>query len=271
MLNSFGQVVGVTTATAGDRTHVAFVVPIARANLSGVEGGQFLALPLELPGPPPVFVYAPFPSVLTFDSVSPNAEFHTGGSIFDFVPSDEDSTLARNFDYIYFYGLPSQYYDDLMIYFHVLEEQGFILQGINTDTDGIIMDFSYHPEKDVTLLVTYRFRDEVAMVAFGRGNVYARLSGSEASVETNNSIIGTWECYDATVPHEWFCLLIFSEDGRFVDLDGDEGSFIITEDTLDLFFDYFEDPSSRMRFTYSIQGNQLTLSVLDTSITLIRR
>ena len=81
------------------------------------------------------------------------------------------------------------------------------------------------------------------------------------------AIVGTWECLDDSVPHEWLCLLTFSANGRFVDGDGDEGRFQTRERTLTLNFDDF----SPISFSYNIIEDQLTLLGDDTRMVLTRR
>jgi hypothetical protein len=54
-----------------------------------------------------------------------------------------------------------------------------------------------------------------------------------------SSIIGTWECH-GTGSHFWICNLVISEDGRFIDADGDVGSWSILGDVITFDFDYFE-------------------------------
>jgi len=81
------------------------------------------------------------------------------------------------------------------------------------------------------------------------------------------AIIGTWECQDDTISHEWMCLLVFDEDGRFVDGDGDGGSFQITRNSLTLEFDGFE----AITFSYSIREDQLTITGDETNVILIRQ
>ena len=69
-------------------------------------------------------------------------------------------------------------------------------------------------------------------------------------------IVGTWECLDDTQPHLWLCFLVFDEDGRFVDKDGDAGDYIIDGNSLTLEFDAFLP----FDFNFSISGDQLTIT-----------
>ncbi|MCL2828942.1 MAG: hypothetical protein FWD99_09455 [Oscillospiraceae bacterium] len=81
------------------------------------------------------------------------------------------------------------------------------------------------------------------------------------------AIVGSWECLDTSIPHQWMCLLIFDENGRFVDADGDEGSFQTRGDALTLNFDAFRP----ITVSYSIRGNQLTLTGDGINVVLTRQ
>jgi len=89
--------------------------------------------------------------------------------------------------------------------------------------------------------------------------------GACANPET--AIVGTWECLDENILHEWMCLIVFDEHGRFVDRDGDGGSFQITRSSLTLDFDDFE----AVTFSYRIRRNELTLTGDETNVILTRR
>jgi hypothetical protein len=80
-------------------------------------------------------------------------------------------------------------------------------------------------------------------------------------------LIGTWVCLDDTIPHEWMCRLTFDENGRFVDNDGDWGSFFIDGNFLTLAFDEFYT----ITFTFHTHGSQLTLTSPDIHIVLTRQ
>ncbi|MCL2843734.1 MAG: META domain-containing protein [Oscillospiraceae bacterium] len=88
-----------------------------------------------------------------------------------------------------------------------------------------------------------------------------------ACADPETAIIGTWECLNDSIPHEWMCGLVFDEDGRFVDSDGDRGSFQIARNSLTLEFDDFE----AVTFSYRIRGDQLTLTGDETNVVLTRR
>ena len=88
--------------------------------------------------------------------------------------------------------------------------------------------------------------------------------GTEPDV---HPIVGTWECHDTTVPHSWMCLLVFDEDGRFVDKDGDGGTYTIDGNTLTLEFDFFYPIS----ITFNIRGDQLTIEGDGIRVTLTRQ
>ena len=84
--------------------------------------------------------------------------------------------------------------------------------------------------------------------------------------DPETAIIGRWECIDTSVPHEWFCLLIFYEDGRFVDGDGDWGTYRISDNYLRLSFDEFPAHT----FTFRLSRNRLTHTGRNLHIILVR-
>ena len=88
----------------------------------------------------------------------------------------------------------------------------------------------------------------------------------DAPLPLEEAIIGSWQCLDDTVPHIWLCFLVFDANGRFVDKDGDAGSFHISGNTLTLDFDTFLP----MTYTIRIQGDQLILTGEGANITLTR-
>ncbi|MCL2857719.1 MAG: hypothetical protein FWE19_08410 [Oscillospiraceae bacterium] len=78
------------------------------------------------------------------------------------------------------------------------------------------------------------------------------------------SLVGRWECRDATIPHNWVCMLIFDENGRFVDRDGDQGYFTIEGRTLTLEFDEHEIVTGVFR----VIGDRLLLVIDGLSVIL---
>jgi len=80
-------------------------------------------------------------------------------------------------------------------------------------------------------------------------------------------IIGTWVCLDDSQPHEWVCTLTFEAGGRFIDRDGDAGTFTIDGDTLTLAFDEFDD----FEVTFRLRGNRLTLEEGDDLSVMLTR
>jgi len=97
--------------------------------------------------------------------------------------------------------------------------------------------------------------------------VCVALLGACTSEAPETAIIGTWECLDETHVHNWECLLIFDEDGRFEDRDGDGGRFHIEGDSLILAFDDF----APITVNFTIHSNQLTLTEEGFHIVLTRQ
>jgi len=93
------------------------------------------------------------------------------------------------------------------------------------------------------------------------------LLGACASTPPEQAIVGSWECRDNSQPHIWMCTLTFDADGRFVDGDGDWGSFILSGNTLTFQFDEF----GAISVNYRIRGNRLTLTGDGLNIVLHRR
>jgi hypothetical protein len=87
-----------------------------------------------------------------------------------------------------------------------------------------------------------------------------------ASCGDSNSLVGSWECRDDSSPHEWLCELTFTEDGRFVDWDGDAGSWSTNDGYL--MFDW--DEFSVLELSYSLTANVLTLENEDMQVRLVR-
>ena len=81
------------------------------------------------------------------------------------------------------------------------------------------------------------------------------------------AIIGTWRCLDDSAPHRWVCFLVFDENGRFTDKDGDEGYFSIDGNTLTLDFDDFPT----FTFTFRVSSSQLLITADGVRIMLTRQ
>jgi hypothetical protein len=75
-----------------------------------------------------------------------------------------------------------------------------------------------------------------ALLLFTTVCMFITISACE---EPNNPITGAWECHDESVPHDWMCKLLFTPDGRFVDRDGDEGDWELTNGLLTLRWDEY--------------------------------
>ena len=71
-----------------------------------------------------------------------------------------------------------------------------------------------------------------------------------ACADYERAIVDSWECRDTTQDHFWLCEITFTDDGRFVDRDGDTGNWSIDGNTLTLDYDDFDTWSHSMRFSF---------------------
>jgi len=176
MFNAMGEVVGVVTANIPMRPSIAFVVPISRLDTTNISHGQFSPLPLAFPTTAQNFFYASFPFVPTFGSVSLNAQFQ-GGIVLD--GSFEGETLTNLFDYNFVYILSyNQFLDDMVAYRRLLEGNGFIFQGEH-NAGTIRMIFFYHEMQNISLLLSYRYADDIVQVVIGKDNAFQQLFSDE--------------------------------------------------------------------------------------------
>ena len=87
-----------------------------------------------------------------------------------------------------------------------------------------------------------------------------------AGGDPESAIVGSWECRDTTIPHTWVCNLTFDANGRFVDGDGDWGSYTISGNRITFEFDDFHPFTA----TFRISGDRLRLTGDDLRLTLHR-
>jgi hypothetical protein len=83
-------------------------------------------------------------------------------------------------------------------------------------------------------------------------------------------LVGRWTCTDAShSTHLWYCTLVFDDNGRFIDRDGDAGSFTVTGVTLTLAFDdeRFDDHA----FSFTLLGSTLSLARDGGEVAMLRR
>ena len=83
----------------------------------------------------------------------------------------------------------------------------------------------------------------------------------------DDGIVGTWACTDDSQPHDWYCGFTFQADGRFVDRDGDWGTYSIDGDTITFAFDTF----APVTLNFRLSGNRLTLTADGLHIVLNRQ
>jgi len=97
--------------------------------------------------------------------------------------------------------------------------------------------------------------------------VLSALMLAACSPNPQTAIIGGWECRDNSQPHDYICELVFTNNGRFTDRDGDAGDWRIFDNMLTLDFDDYAP------HTYSISfsgNNRFTLRGDDIRVTLDR-
>jgi hypothetical protein len=174
LLNSRGQVVGVTSAVNLQRPTVAFVVPISRVDVDSANG-RLLPLPVGAPvrpSPGTQQMFARFPFIPDFMSISNNAELFMAGTptVLDFYLDD-----SYEFDYIYIYDLSSRHFvADTDRYDIALEAHGFVMQDI-VNIDDSTMVFLYHAAHNVSLAYLYLWDYEALVIGVGQGNAYEMM------------------------------------------------------------------------------------------------
>lgn len=92
------------------------------------------------------------------------------------------------------------------------------------------------------------------------------LAAAAAGCSQKVSIVGTWECTDENMPHEWPCYFVFTEEGRFTDRDGDTGYWEKNDGYLLLRWDNY--PPYEMKYT--LTPNTLTIESSNTHVRLAR-
>ena len=92
---------------------------------------------------------------------------------------------------------------------------------------------------------------------------------------TEEALIGTWNCTDNSQSHnhEWSCRLLFLDGGRFIDNDGDQGDFRITNGMIEFRFDVaiLEGDVDTVIYSAKLNGDILTISYGNGSGTLTLR
>jgi len=85
--------------------------------------------------------------------------------------------------------------------------------------------------------------------------------------DPETAIIGSWECRDDSLPHEYLCGLTFSSNGRFTDRDGDEGDWRISGNTITLDYDYYQPHTLTLNF----RGNNRVIITWNDFTTMLHR
>ena len=273
LLNSRGEVIGVTTAIDPRRANIGFAVPSSRIDLSAAERGQLLTLPIgdhmQIPGEDEIFYYVRFPSIPDFQSVSATATLVIGGSA-----EDMDFSVGEEFDfeYVYLYELAERHFvPDTDIYDVILGEHGFVMQTIQVIETRTYV-YLYNSEQDVSLVYTYLWDIETFLVAIGQGNAFEQLFAGYVDREGEvSSLLGGWYS-------DGFELHYFS-DGT-----GSARFFIAGTDTLDYEEDfrwisegpgvmtYINGPFAGTTWNYLVIGDRITFTEVGTdSIAILDR
>ena len=159
-------------------------------------------------------------------------------------------------------GHPTAGVTGVMTTFVSLPNTGVLFRvdlGSIIDASGRFIE-EYGVQPDITIA-----RNEDALAV-----VLALIDGRELDsvrLAPEQAIIGTWICLDDSVPHQWACELTFDENGRFVDRDGDFGSFTIDGDVLVMEFDDFLPTE----LGFHIDGDELTLTLGRNRVVLVRQ
>ena len=226
LFNQRGHVVGIPSAGNPDRPSVGFAVHIDRVDLGSI--GTLRPLPLAPPTAALALSYPSFEFVPALGSISPNAEFLEGGSITSFEYFAGDELLTNLFEYIYFYSLPVQHFDELILYANtLLEQHGFLFVGEYADDEAELI-FLYNPAQNATVLIFNNNLYEFVSILLGRENVYELIIGTEAQPQDTlpsatpgmSQIIGEWratsiptEPFITAMQHGWMYDEYFFADG----------------------------------------------------------
>jgi len=127
--------------------------------------------------------------------------------------------------------------------------------------EGNSLTFAFDDFHPITLYFDVE-GDQLRVFADGLNVILTRQSsqgaGSIAGYPLEGqaaALVGTWQCLDTTLPHEWICWLIFNADGTFVDNDGDMGIFIVEGNSLTFAFDDFHP----ITLYFDVDGDQLRI------------
>jgi len=279
LLNSYGQVIGINSAGHTARPSVQWAVPVNRVVLPSV-GDITNPLPIgehiQTLWDGRITYLTQFPFIPNFLSISRNATLLFGGTADDAgfeLVLDIDIYGVYHFDYAFYYSLAYEYWvDDTDLFDESLMEHDFILQGMENVEDDFYA-FFFHPEHNTTLAYTYHREDEILTIVIGQGNAFDAFFGDallpSTGVPPENAalipeLFGRWICTDTDNPHLFLCELVFSDDGRFVDYDGDRGDWWVSDNLLTLHFD--EDDYGSLAYSFNLVGNNILEILIDGEI-----
>ena len=189
LFNDRGHVIGVNSAGRSDRESTQWAVPVDRV-VPPTSGATIHSLPVGTSTPTytpgEIFGFERFPDIPDFLSVSRNASLLLSGTAVDMgyaLVLEIDEEGIYNFDYAYFYFLAEPHFiPDTDLYDEVLEDNGFIFQGVELVTEDDDMEvtyvFLYNSRLDVSLVYCYYWNYETLFMLIGWGNTFEILGGT---------------------------------------------------------------------------------------------
>jgi len=189
LFNDRGHVIGVNSAGRLDRESTQWAVPIDRIEIP-TGGAMIHQLPVGTSTtgytPGHIFGFERFPDIPDFLSVSSNASLILSGTAVDMgyaLVLEIDEAGIYSFDYAYLYSLPEPHWiPDTDRYDDVLEDNGFIFQGVEITTEDDDMEvtyvFLYNSRLDISLVYCYYWNYEALLILIGWGNTFEVLGGT---------------------------------------------------------------------------------------------
>ena len=189
LFNDRGHVIGINSAGRIDRESTQWAVPVDRVEIPAAGATIYplpigTSTPIYVPGE--IFGFERFPDIPDFLSVSRNASLLISGTAIDLgydLVLDIDEAGIYNFDYAYLYLLAEEHFiPDTDVYDEVLEDHGFIFQGVELVTEDDDLEvtyvFLYNSRLNMSLVYCYNWNYEFLLMLIGRGNTFEILGGS---------------------------------------------------------------------------------------------
>jgi hypothetical protein len=90
-----------------------------------------------------------------------------------------------------------------------------------------------------------------------------------AGIPEGQTLTGLWRCrHDNDAEHSCLCLIEFEGNGRFINNDGDTGTYTVRGHRLIFAFEAF--PYSEYEFSFIMRENRLTLHTMHVNVFLYR-